>query len=137
MDPVTTGLLLPYLLYAWFIWHFLKPIRREASTCKLSEDVLMGRRLLPAEYPLDIASVVDLTCEFFAPKPVRERFEYLCVPVRDAGTPSIETLKSALDRFDRIPRPVYVHCAEGHGRTATSLAAFMLKSGAAASELDR
>ena len=74
-------------------------------------------------------AVIDLTCELPRRGPPDR---YLALPTWDATAPSAD----ALDRGvafalaeRRAGRPVLVHCAAGHGRSATLLAAALVAAG--------
>ena len=82
-----------------------------------------------------IVSTLDLTAEFSELAFVRALDGYKCLPVLDTEAPSMEQLRSGSDWIaGRIEAgPVYVHCALGHGRSATMVAAFLMRSGRAPS----
>ena len=119
-------LLLPYLILAWSVWHLSRSLRAIPPWQELTESVVIGRRLLPREVPQRVTAVVDLTSEFSEPSGVRRDRVYLSLPILDRSVPD------ELEAVDLIRRicllgegVVYIHCAEGHGRTAT-VAALLL-----------
>ena len=59
---------------------------------------------------------------------------WLCLPTLDGTAPPADGLLKLVDTVEsRDPSgPVYVHCAAGHGRSATVAAALMLRRGLAA-----
>src|SRR5947207_1355977 len=74
--------------------------------------------------------VVDLTSEFADPRAVRmARDSYLCVPTLDACAPDATAAREALERIDASDKPVYIHCAQGHGRTGSFAAALLIRRG--------
>jgi protein-tyrosine phosphatase len=123
--------LLPYLLFTWAVWHLSRWVRREPPFHRIAPGLLAGRRLLPREMPAEVRTVVDLTAEFAEPRAVRGTGSYLCLPMLDASVPTDGELRELLDRIGRSPEPVYVHCAEGHGRTGLVAAALLVRKGLA------
>jgi len=103
---------------------------REPACDEVAAGVWVGRRLLGREQrflPDPGAAVLDMTAEF--PATVRGG-AYRCLPVLDVTAPTAEQLRAAADwiaaqRADG--RAVYVHCAMGHGRSATAVAAWMMR----------
>lgn len=76
--------------------------------------------------------VVDLTCEFAESDDVMRGRSYLLRPILDAAAlPSVQ-LQAIADEIKILPGPVYIHCAQGHGRTGMVAAAVLLASGRAA-----
>jgi protein-tyrosine phosphatase len=79
--------------------------------------------------------VVDLTSEFSDARLMRESrgivAEYLCLPTLDAWVSEEEAFRAALDRVAAADGPVYIHCAQGHGRSGTFAAALLLRRGIA------
>ena len=78
-----------------------------------------------------ISAVLDLTSEFSEIHSLREATAYMCIPLLDRTAPSAAELDTAI-RFIREQSqrgPVYVHCALGHGRSATVVLAYLLASG--------
>jgi hypothetical protein len=119
-------ILAPYLAFAAALWHILRLIERQPPWGYLTEDILIGRRLLAHEYPHSIASIVDLTCEFSEQLPTHGSVSYLNVPLLDGGRPRPEMFPEVVRRVLALPRPLYIHCARGHGRTGTIAAAILL-----------
>jgi protein-tyrosine phosphatase len=122
-------LLFPYLLYQWGLWHLLRPLRKEKPYDELIPGVLIGRRLLPSEFPPGVTLVVDLTSEFPEPPKIRRGRKYYSLPILDGHFPDRSQLKRVLEILASHSGTVYIHCAEGHGRTGTLAAALLLQSG--------
>ena len=129
LNPLSCALLLPYLLCAWGLWHMWRWTTREPAYHVLYDGVTIGRRLLAAEYPDDITTIVDLTCEFPKPSHIKGKRRYMCVPVLDAGRPGIQALRELTEEIRKVGRGVYIHCANGHGRTGTVATALLLMAG--------
>jgi protein-tyrosine phosphatase len=81
--------------------------------------------------PAGVQTVVDLTAEFAEARAVRRAGTYLCLPIVDASVPTEAELRELLDRVSQSPEPVYIHCAEGHGRTGLVAAALLIRRGLA------
>ena len=125
------GLLLPYLALSWLVWSLQRLLSKEACWHEIAPGVWLGRRALAHELPADITLVVDLTAEFPAPRNMVPGRTYLCVPTLDASVPDEKTFRSLIDRIVAWPGNVYIHCALGHGRSATVAAAVLLARGLA------
>ena len=121
--------LLPYLLYARSLWHLLRLLSREAPVNDLAENIRIGRRLLKRELPVDVDLIVDLAAEL--PR-THAAPGYLSLPILDAGVPDYESLRLAIAAISDSKR-TYIHCAQGHGRTATLAACVLISGGMSAS----
>jgi len=107
---------------------------KENAYDKIDENIYLGCRLSPrdagAMAQLGIQSVLDLTCEF-SEVPALRGLAYRCIPVLDTCAPTLDQLTAgaAWIQQQAAKGPVYVHCALGHGRSATFVAAYLLMSG--------
>lgn len=120
---------MPYLLYAWILWHAWRLVTREPAFHTLTDGVTIGRRLLASEVPDGISTVIDLTCEFPEPRAVRESRTYRSLPVLDAGRPALAALRELVEEIRCSDEGVYIHCANGHGRTGTVAGALLPTAG--------
>lgn len=99
--------------------------------------LLLGRLLwqLPTLKGVpEVRMVIDMTCEWTEPWALRNVEQYLAVPVVDTTRPTTEQAAFAARRavhFLRDPDAgsVYVHCANGYGRSAVVAAAVLLLDG--------
>ncbi|MHA3774767.1 phosphatase [Verrucomicrobiota bacterium sgz303538] len=123
-------LFLPLLIYTAGVWHLIRLFSREPRINRVSDDLVVGRRLLAHEYPGQFTNYIDLTAEFEEPRSVRQADGYLAFPILDASAPSPEALREVVARLR--PGRTFVHCAQGHGRTGLFAMAVMLSSGACA-----
>lgn len=77
-------------------------------------------------------AVVDCTCELPRSECARD-LPYLCIPTWDSRAPLAKDIQLAVqwasDMHAREKRPVFVHCAFGHGRSVTVLCALLLSLG--------
>jgi hypothetical protein len=117
------------LLYTAIVWHLVRGFSREPAHNEVSDDLVIGRRLLPGELKGEFANYVDLTAEFVEPAAFRSAPGYLCFPILDGAAPDAKALADFVSRLH--PGRTFIHCAQGHGRTALLALAVMLKSGAA------
>jgi protein-tyrosine phosphatase len=124
-------LLLPYLLFTWLIWHGQRLLLREDAYNYIAPGLWMGRRLLGGELPADIQLIVDLTAEFPEPQSVIRGKDYICLPTLDANVPNLEAFRDLVKTIANCDGNVYIHCAIGHGRSATVAAAVLLEKGLA------
>ena len=125
--------LAPYLLLLWSVWHLSRALRRESPFHELVDGIVIGRRLLPGEYPEGIKSVVDLTAEFPESSHIRQGRNYRAFPILDGSSPTPEVLEQVAREIMDLPGDVYIHCAEGHGRTALVATSLLLARGDARS----
>lgn len=62
--------------------------------------------------------------------------DYVSLPGLDGLAPRAEALRALVDRLAEDGRPLYFHCAAGHGRSATAAAALLIRRGAASGPAD-
>ena len=131
-----TLLVLPYVLYVSAVWHVVRLLSREPKSNALNDELVLLRRLLEHELPEGIASVVDLTCEFTEPKDRWSLQSYLCHPMLDGTGSTSNEIRELADEIIKMPKPVLIHCAQGHGRTGLVAAAVLIVSGEAQTATD-
>ena len=112
---------------------------RENAADEIVPGLWLGRRLNRRDQALigsmNPLAVLDAAAEMPEIKSLRGAgIEYLSLPVLDTEAPTPEMLGLAASWIEEnLGRgPVLVHCALGHGRSATLIAAFLLRSGRAA-----
>jgi protein-tyrosine phosphatase len=122
-------LLLPYLLLTWFVWHAVRMISKEPCYNEVVPGLFVGRRPLAGELPPNVALVVDLTAEFPAVRSIKDERVYVAFPTLDASTADESAFRQLVERITQCSDPVYIHCAQGHGRTGTLAAAVLVARG--------
>jgi len=125
-------LFVPYLLLTRFSFLLNTLLVRHEPMCEVMPNLFLGRRLTATEAGrFTDAAVLDLAAEFSEARPFRKPDRYLSHPVLDATAPTAEQLGTAvLWITERLPqRPVFVHCALGHGRSASVVIAYLMHSG--------
>ncbi len=135
MNPLAVVALLPYFTLTWGVWHLFRRITPEPTSNEVAPGVHVGRRPYPDDLPADTSLVVDMTAEFPVAPGVKDRAEVLLLPTLDARAPAREPFEEATARVLAALEagPVYIHCAAGHGRSATLAAAVLMTRGDAAS----
>ncbi len=125
LSPTRTLMLAPFHVYVILVWHAVRHLSREPAWNRLTESLYIGRRLLSNERAEEFDHIVDLTCEFNEPAAMRES-GYISFPTLDGHTPSREELLRRVSLVADLEGTVYIHCAQGHGRTATLAVAYLL-----------
>jgi hypothetical protein len=127
---------LPLLAYTSAVWHLARLLSREPAHNVVTDDLVVGRRLLPSELDRgqmggDFDNYVDLTAEFAEPAAIRRTSAYVSFPVLDGAAPLPEALRAAVGSLR--PGRTFVHCAQGHGRTGLFALAILLARGSVGS----
>ncbi len=131
IHPVSFLLLAPMHILNWVsLWLAIR-LQKEPAYHEIRPGLWLGRRLLGREAEFFIsnhAAVVDMTSEFSENSALLAN-PYLCLPLLDRTAPDVKQLEEAIFFIGRhLPeRPVFVHCAVGHGRSATVVAAWLLR----------
>ena len=127
-------LFLPLLVFKTVLWHIGRLVRRDPALNLVTDDLVVGRRLLRSEVADEFENYVDLTAEFSEPGSIRLFSGYFCFPILDHGAPAPDPLHAAVGRL-KAGR-TFVHCAHGYGRTGLFALAVLLTRGAAGSVED-
>lgn len=121
---------LPLHLFTLAIWHTIRLISREPACNVVDESLVIGRRLLPSELPGEFENYVDLAAEFAEPGKIRQSPGYVSFPMLDGSAATPDALQADVGRLR--PGRTYIHCAQGHGRTATFAMTLLVATGKAA-----
>lgn len=125
-------LLAPYYAVAWAQWQLKARLLGERAFDEVAPGVFVGRRPTSArEVPADIALVVDLTSEFARAPALRTVSAYRTLPVLDTSAPPPATLSNLIEEISSETGKILIHCAVGHGRSATVAAALLMRRGLA------
>lgn len=116
----------PYLAITWLFWHIVRLASRARPFAELAPGLFIGRRLGPREYPDGIKTIVDLTHEFDELQPCDQTPRYVSLPILDGAALRPHALKRIATQVAAMDRPVYLHCAMGHGRTAMIAASVLM-----------
>ncbi|MBI4659424.1 MAG: phosphatase [Verrucomicrobia bacterium] len=127
-------LFFPLLIYTTLVWHLIRLFSREAARSSVTEQLVVGRRLLAFELAGDFDNFIDLTAEFSEPSSIRCSPCYRSFPILDGAAPTPEALHAAVTALR--PGRTFIHCAQGHGRTGLFALAVLLSSGVARSVED-
>lgn len=122
-------LFFPLLTYTTVVWHLIRLFSREPACSAVTEQLVVGRRLLPFEIDCEFDNFVDLTAEFSEPSSIRGSPSYRSFPILDGAAPAPAALRVAVAGLR--PGRTFVHCAQGHGRTGLFALAVLLSSGVA------
>jgi protein-tyrosine phosphatase len=126
--------------WAWLAWaplfgymrllhELARSLTDEPVANEVAPGVWVGRRPRRHELPPGIAIVVDLCAELPAGPGVAEGRRYLAIPTLDATSPTPEQIARAVDAMLAAGGSAFVHCAFGHGRSATVAAALLIRRG--------
>lgn len=126
----------PYFMLNALLLHGVRCTGKAKAYDEVIPGLYLGGRLLEHDCPTCFSSVasyavLDLTAEFSECKHLRSTEHYRCLPLLDTSAPSIDELEagSSWIEVQHKDRPVYVHCALGNSRSATFVAAYLIRSG--------
>jgi protein-tyrosine phosphatase len=110
-----------------------RSLTKEPVADEVAPKIWVGRRPRPHELPAGVAIVVDLCAELAELPSVVRRQDYLALPTLDSTSPTPLALARAVDRVLDVLAATggsaFIHCAFGHGRSATVAAAVLIRRG--------
>jgi protein-tyrosine phosphatase len=121
----------PILGYMRLLHELARAATGEPVGNEVAPGIWVGRRPRLRELPPGIAIVVDLCAELPEAPGVAVGRGYLAIPTLDAMSPSPAQIARAVDAVLAAPGPAFIHCAFGHGRSATVAAAVLVRRGEA------
>ena len=124
----------PFFALTAFAYRLAVGGRPGTAYAAVAPNVLLGRRLTSreaVEVTAGLVAVLDLAGELPEAAPMREVKGYRSLPVLDATAMTPGQLRDAVEWLGKhaAAGPVYVHCALGHGRSATVVAAYLIACG--------
>lgn len=131
-------LLWPYFVANHGVLGLYRLFNRENPLDEVLPGLYLGCKLWSRDHRLlterKVGAVVDITAEWSEANYILKTCAYLNVPVLDTYPPTPAQLHRAVTWIDKeLPQQgVFVHCAAGHGRSATLVAAYLLYSGTVA-----
>lgn len=133
VNPLSYVVFLPLHFLSHLSFTLVTRISGESAADRVAENVWLGRRItsqqattLFGDAPV---ATLDLTSEFQECTRLRGP-HYLCLPAMDHSAPTQARLRAGVDFIaaNCRERPVFVHCALGHGRSSTVVAAWLLQN---------
>ena len=137
LGPFAGILLLPYTIFGLLVLLLSRARSREPLADPVAAGVWVGGMPLPAGRErmlgLGVGAVLNLCIEFPDLAGVRAAgIPYRRIPLLDGAAPHPDQLDEAVrwaEEQHRQGRTVYVHCAQGHGRSATVATALLVRLG--------
>lgn len=121
----------PLFGYMRLLHELARTLTGEPVANEVAPGVWVGRRPRQHELPPGIAIVVDLCAELPVAAGVATDRMYLAIPTLDAMSPRPDEIAHAVDTMIAAKGPTFIHCAFGHGRSATVAAALLIRRGEA------
>jgi protein-tyrosine phosphatase len=125
--------LLPFRMFVIFGWYVGRLFTPGPPSSEIVPGVWLGRRVAARHLPPGTGVVIDMTSEIAVPRRVRDGLRrYRCVPTLDRGIPDLAAAQAALDEAVQVASEgggVYIHCAQGFGRSAALVAALLIRRG--------
>ncbi|KAG0485666.1 hypothetical protein HPP92_009745 [Vanilla planifolia] len=133
--PLWSKILFFPFLFLVRLYVFIRRLKSsEPIYNEISEGLYVGGwpSLKPHLPPGDPA-VIDCTCELPRSSVVSEN-AYLCLPTWDTRSPHVSQIETAVRWACKMrdqKKPIYVHCAFGHGRSVCVMCAILVSFGVA------
>jgi hypothetical protein len=124
--------MLPYLALTWGVWHLQIWISKEPISNEIAPGLFVGRRCRLAQMPSGTSKVIDFTAEFSGEGAARRTVQWLSIPILDGCGPDLDDYRAGFAFVgDPGDSKIYMHCANGHGRSVTFACALLVKLGIA------
>jgi protein-tyrosine phosphatase len=133
---VLSLVLFPFLFIKYLSLLF-QSFSKEGPISQVTDKIFIGQQLLWFHQKVfkdkNISAVLDVTIENREPFFIvmNKSINYMRIPVLDKTSPSVEQIEKGVRwGLDQVAqgRKLYVHCGAGHERSATFVAAILLRS---------
>jgi protein-tyrosine phosphatase len=131
LHPLAILLHAPYLLLTWLVFHAVATLRGSRDASEIAKGLWLGRRPMLRDVPIGTTLIADMTCEFSAVRGLDEKCQYTSLPTLDNSAPPLSELLAFVRTIAAHDGVVYVHCAQGHGRSALAMACVLMARGIA------
>lgn len=131
LHPVALSVHAPYLLLTWLVFHIVTTLRGSRDASEVTRGLWLGRRPMLRDVPIGTTLIADMTCEFSAVRGLDEACAYIALPTLDNSAPPLAGLLAFVRRIAAHEGVVYLHCAQGHGRSALVAACVLIARGKA------
>jgi protein-tyrosine phosphatase len=121
----------PFLLFSYILWGAQRLWEAHPCAHRVAPGIWVGRRPHCHELPAEVDVIVDVTAEFPARSRVVGSRRYVCIPTLDGMPCDRRAFVEAIDRLADEPQTLFIHCAQGRGRSATLAAALLIRRGLA------
>jgi protein-tyrosine phosphatase len=132
LHPIALLVHAPYLLLTWIVFHVVMGVRGSRDASEVANGLWIGRRPMLRDIPIGTTLLADMTCEYSRVRGMDEACEYTTLPTLDNSAPPLAQLLPFVRRIAAHKGIVYLHCAQGHGRSALAMACVLLARGEAA-----
>lgn len=109
---------LPYFAIAALVVAYIRVRTVESAADEVATGIFVGRVPPKGDVPPGVTLVIDLCAEFAAARRSADTTAYLAIPTLDGCAPHAADASAAILLARQHPK-VLVHCAAGHGRSAT------------------
>ncbi len=136
LSRLITLLTLPYMLVCWTFLLLRRGVTREAAFDEIIPRIYLGA--LPFAWhrgryqAAEVQSVVNCCFEFPRPLGYPNGANVHYMPTLDSTPPDLQLFRQAVDWAEQqasLGRGLLVHCAAGHGRSATLMIALLIRLG--------
>jgi protein-tyrosine phosphatase len=124
----------PLFGYMRLLHELARSMTREPVANQVAPGVWVGRRPRAHELPADVTIVVDLCADLPEAPGVITGRRYLSLPALDSTAPTPAQIAYAVEAMRATRGAAFIHCAFGHGRSATVAAALLVCRGDATLE---
>jgi protein-tyrosine phosphatase len=129
LAPWAVIIALPVVVLNYGLWTLKKLLKGEPANHEVAPGIFVGRLPWPGDLPNGITVIVDVTSELIAHPQVRVHPGYRVYPMLDDGFVEPHVLERIVTELVDVPGAILIHCAAGHGRSATLAAALGIARG--------
>ncbi|MCB1176860.1 MAG: dual specificity protein phosphatase family protein, partial [Leptospiraceae bacterium] len=110
-------ILAPYLYLAMYLNKVSSKFNKNNSINLLLDNIYLGGKTSFKELPEGIQTIIDLTAELEEDPEISKGKDYICFPILDASIPGKKEFNELLNKILELDSIIFIHCAEGSGRT--------------------
>lgn len=106
----------PFRMLLHFSFLLSRLFKKTNTLKQINQNIYCGPRVVYGSIPEAVDAIIDLTYEFSEASKIKEGKAYYSFPILDGMPPSDAKIVEFIQNIKE--KPVYIHCAMGHGRTS-------------------